>query len=155
VVFLLKCVFLSEIGYQFFSSFKPFVDSASLFLKALKSNLLLVTGPYKVNGVPLKRVNLAYIIPTKTKITLPNIATLDQVNDAFFKKVEVNKKDKKAQFQDDPKVKKERITDTRKNAQNVVDTEVLKAVKAVAQLKEYLSNRFALKNGDRPHTMSF
>ena len=49
----------------------------------------------------------------------------------------------------------ERITEQRRNSQNVIDTEILKSVKQVPQLKEYLSNRFALKNGDRPHTMNF
>ena len=58
-----------------------------VFLKALKSNLLLVTGPYKLNGVPLKRVNPAYVIPTGTRINLTSVPTLDQVTDAFFKKV--------------------------------------------------------------------
>lgn len=79
-----------------------------VYLKALKSNLLLVTGPYKLNGVPLKRVNQAYILPTKTRVNLSSIPTLDQVNDAFFKRAAVSsdKKDKKATFFDDPKVKK-------------------------------------------------
>jgi len=128
-----------------------------VFLKNLKSNLLLVTGPYKLNGVPLKRVNAAYVLPTRTKLNLASVPTLDQITDALFKKVAVkgDKKDKSAQFFDDPKAKKERISEQRRNAQNNVDTEILKAVKTVPQLSAYLSNRFALKNGDKPHTMLF
>ena len=123
-----------------------------VYLKKLQSGLLLVTGPYKLNGVPLKRVNQAYVLPTCTKVELADVAK--DVNDELFKRVDVKRENEK-DFLEDPAVKKGRITDERKNAQIKVDTEVKKAVDAVPQLNKYLKFRFALKNGDKPHLMKF
>jgi len=66
-----------------------------VFLKQLDSGLLLVTGPYKLNGVPLRRVNQAYVIATTYR--LPLLHKIPQnVNDKFFKK-EKKKKVKKTE----------------------------------------------------------
>ena len=124
-----------------------------VFLKNLDSNLLLVTGPDKYNGVPLKRVNAAYVLPTNTKLKVDG-KVADKINNDFFKRVEVAREKKEDFFVED-KVKKERVTKERSAAQNEVDTVVKKAVDEVPMMKEYLRNRFALKDGDKPHLMKF
>ena len=123
-----------------------------IFLKKLESNLLLVTGPYKLNGVPLKRVNQAYVLPTSTKITL-DAKVADSITDKFFVKVQVKRQGNN--FFEEPAEKKKRITKERETAQNQVDTEVIKQVNTVDMLKNYLKSRFALKSGDKPHLMKF
>lgn len=56
-----------------------------VFLKQLKSGLLLVTGPYKLNGVPLKRVVQSMVIPTSTKVDL-GASKVDNIQDDYFKR---------------------------------------------------------------------
>ena len=124
-----------------------------VFLKKLESNLLLVTGPYRYNGVPLKRVNAAYVLPTNTKLNV-NAEVAKNVNDKSFSKIEIERK-KEEDFFEDGKKKRERITEDRKKLQTEVDTAVKTAVYEVPMMKEYLINRFALKNGDKPHLMKF
>jgi large subunit ribosomal protein L6e len=44
-----------------------------VLLKNLPQGVLLVTGPFKVNGVPLRRVNARYVIATSYKIDLAGL----------------------------------------------------------------------------------
>ena len=124
-----------------------------VFLRQLPSGLLLVTGPYNVNGVPLKRVNQAYTIATNTKVNvnaaLPLVQNLDEKK--FFA---VNDVERKSFFEDNAD-KSKRVREERKTLQKNVDTKVLEVVKSTPLMKQYLANRFALKNGDRPHSMVY
>ena len=125
-----------------------------VYLKKLESGLLLVTGPYKYNGVPLKRVNAAYVLPTNTKLKVDEKVAEGIKEKDFFKRVNIEIKEEKDFFVEE-KTKKERVTEERKKAQNDIDTQVKKAVDEVPMMKEYLRNRFVLKNGDKPHLMKF
>ena len=75
-----------------------------VFLKKLESNLLLVTGPYKYNGVPLKRVNAAYVLPTNTKLKI-NEDVAKNVNDKVFDRVKIERKKEEDFFEDNEKKK--------------------------------------------------
>ena len=93
------------------------------------------------------------MLPTNTKLEVEG-KVADSIKDELFKKVDIERKSEKDFFVEE-KVKKERITKERADAQTKVDTEVKKAVDKVPMMKEYLRNRFALKSGDKPHLMKF
>lgn len=44
-----------------------------ILLKALDQGVLLVTGPFKINGVPLRRVNSRYVIATSYKVDISSL----------------------------------------------------------------------------------
>jgi large subunit ribosomal protein L6e len=44
-----------------------------VLLKNLDQGVLLVTGPFKINGVPLRRVNSRYVIATSMKVDLAGL----------------------------------------------------------------------------------
>merc|ERR1712113_415257 len=126
-----------------------------VFLKQLESGLLLVTGPFKINGVPMRRVNQKYVIPTNTKLDF-NVAVPDRVDDEYFSRVELNAHEgqnegeifqtKKATYQ---------ASSERKEDQKAVDAAIVAAAKKVPYMVNYLSANFALRNGQDPAKMIF
>ena len=68
-----------------------------VFLKQLASGLLLVTGPYQLNGVPLRRVNQAYCIATSASVDVKG-ADASKIDDAFFARTKKPKTKKDDEF---------------------------------------------------------
>ena len=131
-----------------------------VLLKVLDQGVLLVTGPFKVNGVPLRRVNARYVIATGTEVDIGGIdqKTVDKVGgEGYFARDK--KADKKgseeAFFNQGEKAQKKQISSDRAEDQKKVDKALLAAIKKVPDMSQYLSSNFSLRKGDRPHAMVF
>ena len=128
----------------------------AVVVKHLSSGLLLVTGPHKLNGVPLRRVNQIYVIATSTKLDL-SAAKFENLDDKFFKRVRPAKKNAEKDIFDSKK-EKPQLSKERLEAQRNTDATVLNAIKAHPDrrlLRQYLKSRFQLWNGVLPHKLKF
>jgi len=131
-----------------------------VFLKRLeKSGLLLVTGPYKINGVPLKRVDQAYVIATSTRLDISSVKIDPKFNDAYFAK-KAEKKAKKSEQEffaeaDKQKEQPKKATPEKVADQKAFDAQLLPLIAKVPTLEEYLGARFGLRSGEYPHELKF
>ncbi|KAK4693277.1 large subunit ribosomal protein L6e, partial [Phenoliferia sp. Uapishka_3] len=125
-----------------------------VFLKQLEGGLLLVTGPFKINGVPVRRVNQTYCIATSTKVDLAGLEVDAKFNDAYFAKpAAANRAGTEASFFKDGEKK---VFPAEKAAdQKNLDKAVLAAVAKTPNLAKYLGATFGLTNGQYPHLLKF
>ena len=132
-----------------------------VFLKQLKSGLLLVTGPFKINACPLRRMHQSFVIVTSTKLDVSNVKVPDHVDDKYFKAKKDNRsKGKKSEGGDifDSKPDRFRPDKQRKDDQIDIDKQILDVIRKDKQKKlllAYLGSFFKLRNRMFPHKMKF
>lgn len=137
-----------------------------VLLKTLKSGLLLVNGPFKLNGCPLKRMHQKFVIVTRTKIPFDGVKVPKHLNDKYFKakKVSASKGSKKTKqggniFAKGKKSANNKPNRVRGEDQIQADKQVLKAIKEKMGDKKtvlaYLGSFFYLRNHMYPHKLKF
>ncbi|KAI9766103.1 MAG: hypothetical protein M1840_006810 [Geoglossum simile] len=131
-----------------------------VLLRHLPQGVLLITGPFKVNGVPLRRVNARYVIATSAKVDLKGIdqKTVEKVACEGYFAREKGKRGKQGEeefFKQGEKPEKKKPSSTRASDQKAVDKALLTNIKKEPYLINYLGSTFSLRKGDRPHEMKW
>ncbi|XP_049851244.1 60S ribosomal protein L6-like [Schistocerca gregaria] len=135
-----------------------------IFLKQLESGYLAVTGPKKLNGVPIYRIDQTYVIATSTKIDISNVKLPLRLNDDLFKKLpSYDRLSAYAKISEEKQEalktlflkKKKQALRVQARIQKYVDKQVISAVDSVPKLSKYLSLPFNLGPGIYPHRIKF
>lgn len=135
-----------------------FRGKRAVFLKSLQSGLLMISGPFKINGVPLRRVNQAYVIATKTKVDISDLKLEPKFDDAYFakeKKTREQRAKAKEFFAENGEREKKKCPDSRIADQKAIDKPLIAAIAKTPSLAKYLATPFGLSNGECPHRMQF
>jgi len=131
----------------------------AVFLKQLASGLCLVTGPFKVNGCPLRRVSQRYLIATSTKLDISDVEVPAHLNDKYFKRAKkIRVKKEEGDLFASKKALKYKPSEQRKKDQAEMDVKLVGAIKKHADKKMmfgYLGSKFALRNRMYPHLLKF
>merc|ERR1712167_560517 len=122
-----------------------FKGRRAVFLKQLDSGLCLITGPFKVNGIPLRRVPQSYLIGTSTVVDASKVDA-SAVNDTLFKKPKSKKKKGEA---GDAAEESTPLDAEFKALQSKVDG----GINLTDDFKGYLKSKFGLSRADHPHEM--
>jgi large subunit ribosomal protein L6e len=111
-----------------------FQGRKAILLKITKSGLLVISGPYKINGIPLRRVNPRYIIPTDVKIDLSGINTTI-LSDEYFMALKKSQRSQNNNF-------KNRITMAHNLRQTYIDRCLEKKIDTDLFLDAYLKSNY-------------
>jgi len=132
-----------------------FAGKRVVCLKHLASGALLVAGPYKLNGVPLKKVDQRFVIATSTKLDISGVK-VDHLNDDYFKKAAKPKQKKgEASFFAEKKAEKKTVAPAKVEAVKAIDAALTPIIKKVPNMEAYLRSSFHLCANDYPHEMKF
>mmetsp|Transcript_4618 Transcript_4618/g.10891 ORF Transcript_4618/g.10891 Transcript_4618/m.10891 type:complete len:186 (+) Transcript_4618:90-647(+) len=131
----------------------------AVFLKQLPSSgLCMVAGPYKINGVPLKRISQKFCIATSAKVDVSGV-DVSAIDDTHFRKT---KEDVKAdarvakeisEGRTEPlelRTPKEKLAQQEKLVSALVDR-----IKKDAVMTAYLKQPFSLQPNEFPHLMKW
>jgi len=132
----------------------------AVFLKQLSTGLLLVTGPFSVNGCPMRRINQTYVIATSTRVDISSVKIPEHINDQYFKRDKPKRSRAPVVGGEifDKKPEAYTVSDERKKDQAEVDKQLVAAIRASTEasaLKHYLATPFCLRNKQYPHLMKF
>ncbi|KAF4985826.1 hypothetical protein FDECE_16287 [Fusarium decemcellulare] len=130
-----------------------------ILLKSLDQGVLLVTGPFKINGVPLRRVNSRYVIATSYKVDISGLdeSKIEEISQPKYFTAEKAKEKagEDAFFKQGEKAQKKEINSSRAADQKAIDKALIANIKKVDLLASYLASSFSLRKGDKPHEMAW